>query len=86
MPTSKTLKETIAPATSGYATKFTGVANGWVLVLIAIPIAIGIALLLLVLIRCCAGCFVYGLIALSVIALVAAGIYVWTQPVGGTVG
>ena len=86
MPTSATLQKTISPATSGYAAKFEGLAIGWKLVLIAIPIAIVLSILIMVVIRCCAACFIYILIILFVGVLVAFGIYVWTQPVGGYIG
>lgn len=86
LPTSTTLQAVIAPASSGYAAMFTGLMNGWVLVLLAIPIAIVIALILMVIIRFAGGCFIYILIALAVLSLIALGVYMWTQPVGSTVG
>ena len=86
MPTSASLRETIAPAASGNGKKIAGLEEGWVLVAIAIPIAIVLSLLIMVLVRLIASCFVYVLIFLCIITLVAFGIYVWTQPVGGTIG
>lgn len=65
---------------------FTGLMNGWALILLSIPIAIAIALILMVIIRFTAGCFIYILIALVVLSLVGLGIYMWTQPVGSSVG
>lgn len=60
--------------------------EGWKLILVSIPIAIVIALILLIFVRCTASCFIYILLLLSVGALVIFGIYIWTQPIGGTVG
>lgn len=86
MPTSGVLQQTIAPATSGFATKFAALAIGWKLILIAVPMAIILSLVVMILIRIFASCFIYILIFALVGALVAFGIYVWTQPVGGYLG
>ena len=56
------------------------------MILIAIPIAIVIALLLMCVIRFTAGCFVYIILGVCVASLFGLGVYMWTQPVGGTVG
>lgn len=40
----------------------------------------------MILIRCFAACFLYVLIFILIGVLVAFGIYVWTQPVGGYIG
>jgi len=86
MPTSGTIAATIAPATSGYATKFEALAFGWHLILIAIPIAIVLSILVMILVRLTAACFIYLLIFLLIGTLLTLGIYVWTQPVGATTG
>ena len=86
MPTSATLQKTIAPATSGFATKFEALAIGWKLILISIPIAILLSLVVMCFIRLFASCFLYILIFALVGVLVVFGIYVWTQPVGGYIG
>ena len=86
MPTSSALQNTIAPATSGFATRFAALAIGWKLILVAIPVAIVLSLIIMVLIRCFATCFIYILIFILVGVLIAFGIYVWTQPVGGFIG
>ena len=86
LPTSNTLKNTLAPATHGYAQAFTGLMNGWSLILISVPIAIVVALLLMCVIRYTAGCFVYLVLGLAIAGLFGFGLYIWTQPVGGTVG
>lgn len=86
MPTSGTISATIAPATSGYATKFEALAVGWHLILIAIPIAILLSVFVMVVVRLTAACFIYLLIFLLIGTLLTLGIYVWTQPVGASAG
>lgn len=86
MPTSGVLQKMISPATSGYGNKIAALALGWKLILIAIPIAIVLSILVMIFVRLTAACFVYVLIFLLVGVLVVFGIYVWTQPVGVTLG
>lgn len=60
--------------------------EGWKLILLAIPISIVLALIIMIIVRFTAGCFVYILIFLCIGTLVVFGIYIYTQPVGGTIG
>ncbi len=60
--------------------------EGWKLILLAIPISIALALIIMIIVRFTAGCFVYILIFLCIGTLVVFGIYIYTQPVGGTIG
>ena len=87
MPTSSTIRAQLTAALGTSATAMTSLMQNWPLLLFSIPIAIILALLFMVFIRCCAGCFIYILIFLTIGALVGFGIYLIitpTNPVAGT--
>ena len=64
----------------------TSLMQNFSLILFSIPIAIILALIFMLLIRCCAGVFIYILIFLTIIALVAFGVYLLISPTNPVTG
>lgn len=88
LPTSTSLQTKIAGAIGGetWEGKITALGKVWPILLAAIPIAIVLSIIFMVFMRFTAGCFVYILIALSILACIGLGIYLLAAPTDSVAG
>jgi hypothetical protein len=88
LPTSESLKQKISAAvgSSTWQGKIMALSKVWPILLASIPIAIVLSIIFMLFIRLTAGCFVYLLIGLSILACIGLGIYLLAAPTDSLVG